>query len=805
MKNGMRLVFLLALVLIAGAEAQQVVSIDSNGPGFMFEGLGALSAGASSRLLIDYPEPQRSQVLDFLFKPSFGAALHHLKLEIGGDTQSTDGTEPSFARTREEFLDPKPEYFQRGYEWWLMREARRRNPDVILDILQWGAPGWIGDGQEAEWRAQGLKDSQIDAKKFYTQDNADFIAAFIKGAKQYHAVHVNFCGIWNERPYDVGWIELLRSTLDRGGLGSVKIVAADEINRWTIAGRMAADRDLMNAVGIIGTHYPGFKSTPEAMSIGKPIWSSEDGFWNQTQDPWQAARILAKQYNRNYVQGRMVKTIIWSLITSYYDDLPLPNSGLMKANQPWSSHYEVQPAVWATAHTTQFVQPGWRYMDSACIMLPGGGSIVALHSLDESDFSVIVETMDAETPQTLTFRLAGALDARKLHVWRTTQREQFARLPDVTLSDRAFTTTLEPEAIYSFTTTTGQHKGSVADIPPSHELAMPYREDFEAYQLGSTPKYLSDQAGVFEVAKRGDGRGQCLRQTVTARTIDWVTLAWPMTLVGSPNWTNFEVRCDVRAPAGRMVRLVGRVSRHEHNQGIGYVLSAGTDGQWTLSLIPGGELLASGSVAFAADTWHNLALRCNGPQIAALVDQAQVARVVSIACTSGMVGIGAGGWYEAEFDNLQVNPLAEPPLALENLARGVKATASSVWSSEYEADRVNDGRAETRWNAAKGHLVGEWVELDFGRKVRLDTVSVRQFGARITKYKLQAAEGDQWRDIVSRECKGQAQWSVTFAPVATTKLRLVVEAVTGNNPESDTPSVYEIEAYDTTQLGEKTL
>ena len=89
-----------------------------------------------------------------------------------------------------------------------------------------------------------------------------------------------------------------------------------------------------------------------------PLWSSEDGFWNQTQDPWQAARILAKQYNRNYVQGRMVKTIIWSLITSYYDNLPLPNSGLMKANQPWSGHYEVQPAVWATAHTTQFTQFG---------------------------------------------------------------------------------------------------------------------------------------------------------------------------------------------------------------------------------------------------------------------------------------------------------------------------------------------------------------------------------------------------------------------------------------------------------------
>ena len=88
---------------------------------------------------MDYPEPQRKQVLDFLFKPNFGASLHHLKIEIGGDINSTDGTEPSYARTREEFDRPRPEYFDRGYEWWLMREAKKRNPQICLDVLQWGA------------------------------------------------------------------------------------------------------------------------------------------------------------------------------------------------------------------------------------------------------------------------------------------------------------------------------------------------------------------------------------------------------------------------------------------------------------------------------------------------------------------------------------------------------------------------------------------------------------------------------------------------------------------------------------------
>ena len=45
-----------------------------------FDGLGAISGGgATTRLLYDYPEPQRGYVLDYLFLPNFGASLHMLK------------------------------------------------------------------------------------------------------------------------------------------------------------------------------------------------------------------------------------------------------------------------------------------------------------------------------------------------------------------------------------------------------------------------------------------------------------------------------------------------------------------------------------------------------------------------------------------------------------------------------------------------------------------------------------------------------------------------------------------------------
>ncbi len=98
--------------------------LDGSSAGLVFDGHGLLSAGASSRLLRDYNEPYRSQILDYLFKPQFGASLDIIKVEIGGDCQSTSGTEPSHMHSRDDLG------CARGYEGWLLQEAKQRNPRI---------------------------------------------------------------------------------------------------------------------------------------------------------------------------------------------------------------------------------------------------------------------------------------------------------------------------------------------------------------------------------------------------------------------------------------------------------------------------------------------------------------------------------------------------------------------------------------------------------------------------------------------------------------------------------------------------
>ena len=91
------LIFSLATATSSRVQAQDItIAIDGQDSGRIFDGVGALSGGGgTSRLLIDYPPKQRKQILDYLFKPNYGASLQILKVEIGSDVDTTEGAEAS--------------------------------------------------------------------------------------------------------------------------------------------------------------------------------------------------------------------------------------------------------------------------------------------------------------------------------------------------------------------------------------------------------------------------------------------------------------------------------------------------------------------------------------------------------------------------------------------------------------------------------------------------------------------------------------------------------------------------------------
>ena len=81
-----------------GAKAQTIV-LDDKGKTQRFDGIGVVNGGgATSVLLKDYPEQQRREIMDLVYKPKFGASVSALLVEIPGDGNSTQGSMPSHSR-----------------------------------------------------------------------------------------------------------------------------------------------------------------------------------------------------------------------------------------------------------------------------------------------------------------------------------------------------------------------------------------------------------------------------------------------------------------------------------------------------------------------------------------------------------------------------------------------------------------------------------------------------------------------------------------------------------------------------------
>jgi hypothetical protein len=626
------------------------ITIDGGKSGLTFDGVGAISGGGgNSRLLIDYPEPERSQLLDYLFKPGYGADLQILKLEIGGDTNSTDGAEASHEHTRG-VVD-----CDQGYEWWLAEQAKARNPDIKLYGLSWGAPGWIGGGT------------------FWSGDMTDYLVSWLGCAKQ-HNLTIDYMGGWNERGYDASWYESLKSTLVADGYGSVKVVGAD--SDWSIADSMTTDSALKNAVDIVGTHYPcGYlsnestcNSTANAQSLGKPLWASENG----SQDYNAGAAATARGINRGYLDGKMTAYINWPVIAALYPNLYFSTDGMAVASQPWSGNYSIGKTAWVTAQTTQFTAPGWHYIDSASGYLGGkrsNGSYVTLKSTNNTDYSTVIETMDATAAQTASFTVTGGLSTGSVHVWSTNVNssntaDYLVHAQDLTPANGKFSLTLQPGYVYTVTTTTGQGKGT-ATAPAAAPLALPYSDTFETPATSTSPKYFTDMNGAFATVACGGGRtGTCLRQMAETTPIRWTNEPYddPYTFMGDGSWSNYTVTSDVMFDQPGSVELIGRLNQQGRNDnGLdAYHLRVSDTGAWSIlksDITWNFTTLASGTTtALGTNTWHTVAFTLQGSTLTAAVDGKTLGSATDTTYTNGQAGLGVVGYQADQFDDFSVTP-----------------------------------------------------------------------------------------------------------------------------------------------------
>ncbi len=638
------------------AFGDQTVSLKGDAGGPRFDGVGAVSGGgATSVLLKDYPEPQRSQVLDLLFKPKFGASMLTLLVEVPGDSNSTQGAEPSHMHTQTD------ENYYRGYEWWIMAEAKKRNPAITLDACAWGFPAWVGNGQ------------------FWSQDMADYYVKWIKGLKSEHGLDLDAIGTRNEKGVSIDFIKKLKTTLNANGLQNVKVHGFDnwQKDKWNWIPTLLTDEALRNSVDAVSNHTIASDPAPAEIrkqleSMNKPIWNTEEHVYK---DGFDCEISLVQAFNENFLRSGVTKIVNWYLVASVYPVESYPEQpSAMIANSPWSGHYATRPNLWGYAHYGQFVKVGWHYLNDACGNLSGGGTFVTFKS-PETDYSIIAQTKDAKAPQTLTFNISNGLSTGKLCVWRSNAAEQFVRQPDITPADGTFTITLDPQCIYSISTTTGQQKGTFPDVPAAKPFPLPYYETFDHYadakSFGYLPHYTADIVGIFEIADRPDSKGKCMRQVIDKRAQSWAPEWMPYTILGDQDWKDYEVSADILLESGGSAGVMGRVNNVGTGYGTvpkAYYFRVSSDGTVALFAAKQGNNAGAGTQLatakadnFAPDQWHNVKLRFSGTTLTAFVDDTQMLTLQDTLYTKGMAGFVVGDApttrITALFDNLLVTPL----------------------------------------------------------------------------------------------------------------------------------------------------
>lgn len=640
------------------------IHVDPASDGRVYDGVGAVSGGgATSRLLLDYPEPERSEILDYLFLPGYGASLEMLKVEIGGDTNSTDGSESSHMH------EAGVVNCEAGYEWWMMQEAVERNPSINLGGLAWGAPGWLAD-----------------FGGYYSDATIDYFIEWLDCASGY-GLHIDNMGVRNERHYEIDWILDFRAALDANGYEDVRIVASDEAavkGEWPIAVDMTENPELFDAVGVLGNHYSQGPSSATAQALGKPLWISEGGPWSAEWGAGGPPKAVPSLINNAYLRGQITGVQFWNLLTAYYDGLSIGDAGFMRSNTPWSGAYQVQSAIWTVAHTTQFVEPGWVHLDAASGFFvegdPSNGSYVTRRAPDSGDWSTVIERIGTTEAQTVTLDIAEGLTAGDLHVWQSTEDEWFVQQPDVVAAaDGTYTVTVPADSVVSITTTTGQGRGD-AEGRVDSAFPFPYADELaDGGPSGQTP-YFSQMEGAYEIRDcEGDREGTCLTQVSPRPAIGWAAWKQPAGIIGDQDWSDYRVSVDAWVPEDGTAQVLGRVT-NDAMQPVpnGYGFSVSADGTWSIGR---GELggkewleLASGSADVSGASWHELAIAFDEDRVIAEIDGVEVGSVEDTLWVSGRAGL-SGDYSAVQFADLAIEPLT-PIEPIDDAAAAATAEGS---------------------------------------------------------------------------------------------------------------------------------
>ena len=680
----------LAMPVTASAEEKNMkVNIDmttaSLAENTRYKGFGLISANNSSRLLLDYKyeQPERyDEILNYLFGDD-GLNISHIKVEMGADINSSSGTEPATMRSADEKAD-----VTRGAGFQLAADAKKKDPDITLDMLWWSEPRWVTDSDDVyAARYKWYRETLISAYETYGL-KFDYVSA-----------------TRNERACDPDWTIYLSGHLksDSGtpyDFSKIKVVDGEAVCTWGISKAMLGNEKLLNAVDVVGSHYTSWSDADTKKlqrEYGKEVWFSEasspmsyaqgtyryDGNGSGMGDI-NGALDIANRIITMYPGGGMTLYEFQPAVASYYSGATYTQKQLILADEPWSGYYLLDSGFYMALHFSRFIKPGWAFVDSACAADGKAGgdghavvdstySYMTCTDTETGDYSTVI-TNTTDTPINYTFDVTGTGKADSpVFVWETkgpsggVWNENYLKLRETAVPENGrFDVTVQPYSMITVTTLETE-RGEFREYE-SKLLELPYTDDFEYSDeyleaRGGAPRYTTDEGGAFEVVTANNGN-KVLMQKITEETHaeEWGSTPSPVTNFGDDRWFNYSVSAEVMfADSGdpdRNSTAVGLRYNLADSGASGWRLQLNEAGEWRLRI--GTKPVASGNIELQ-EGWNCIKIEAVYNTIRGYINGELVTEADEN--TEGHVMQSAGraalysSYYNNSFDNVRAEPV----------------------------------------------------------------------------------------------------------------------------------------------------
>lgn len=441
------------------------VTVKCNRTAQEIDGFGASAAFHMAENLMDFPEPQRSQVLDVLFSQTRGAGLSMVRNFIGdGGSWGSKQNGPS----------PSIEPQEGVWNWkgdedeiWFMREAGKRGCTRYMSTA-WSPPAWMKTNNN-------VIGGRLRPDKY--QAFAEYLSMYVRGYKEQHGIDIyavspanepdvtvkySSC-YWNGREFHE-FVKALIPIFKRDKVTARLILGED--SGWTENPVLQSFEDpaTKGRIDIVGAHaymnhlpvapWPFPPVTQRSglfiatLQAKKKIWQTEVANLGKNHPGINDGLYWAKLLHTHVAENHSSAWFYW------WDVSPYPAGGSLIHLDMDKPTYAVDKRLYTIGNYSRFVRPGYFRVEVEPEPSPGGRG--SAYKSEAERKLVMVAINENDSARDLELRLSGVTASSALPC-RTSENEDLATLPEIRISNNMLKASLAQASVTTF----------VASVTPS--------------------------------------------------------------------------------------------------------------------------------------------------------------------------------------------------------------------------------------------------------------------------------------------------------------------------------------------------